>query len=234
LRLDGVDEAIKAWLDPVRVAALCKQNQQAAVCHQGKDSLHAKLVAEAAVYPSFSQHLKAAASTNAKAGEQAGPDVIVDLVYRQPLRTTLFVCKEIACLGPNGLPDAIPANRLLASPIDVPQMGLLASLPLKNGVFQNNTLGASFAENGALLELSYKSNAQAAKAAAVFDASADTFLKFSEAKRKQESEKLKTSKTEVDARKDLVKAQLELEKAQDDLDKFRAGLAGAATPALTP
>jgi hypothetical protein len=142
----------------------------------------------------------------------------------------LFVCKEVGCLDAAGLPSASPAHRLMASPVDVPQMGLLATLPLVNGPFQNNTLGAAFAENGALLELSYKSNAAVAKAAAVFDASADSLLKFSEAKRKQESEKLKVSKAEIDARTGLINSQLALEQAQANLDKFRAGQA-AGTPA---
>jgi hypothetical protein len=38
----------------------------------------------------------------------------------------------------------------------IPQLGRLASLPLRNGAFQNNTLVAEFSESGALIKVSYK------------------------------------------------------------------------------
>jgi len=94
---------------------------------------------------------------------------------------------------------------------------------LKNGPFQNNTISASFAENGTLTKVAYKSNAALAKAAEVFDASADSIMKFREAKRNQEASKLETSASELAAKKKLVDAQLDLEKSQAALDSFRKG-----------
>ncbi|MEG0885536.1 MAG: hypothetical protein RSH52_30265, partial [Janthinobacterium sp.] len=92
---------------------------------------------------------------------------------------------------------------------------------LKNETFQNNTLGASFAETGTLTKVIYKSNAAAVKAAAVFESSADTVLKFTDAKRLQESTKLDANTAELESRKKLIDAQLSVEKAQADLDNFR-------------
>lgn len=146
----------------------------------------------------------------------------VGVYYRQPLRGVLVVCKKAQCTNDAGLLTAGPDSILLNTPADVPQLGALAVLPLKNVPFQNNTISASFAESGALTKVTYKSNAAAAKAAEVFEASADTVLKFKDAKRKQESTKLDSSAAELDSQKKLVEAQLALEKAQADLDAFRS------------
>ena len=71
------------------------------------------------------------------------------------------------------------------------------------------------------VELTYKTNAAAAKAAEIFESSADTIMKFKEAKQNQGATKATAAAAELDARKKLVEAQLALEKAQSDLDKFR-------------
>lgn len=204
--IEGIDEAAEAWLDMRRSDAYCRG--QSVRC-QGRwpIELVRALKVQAAIYPQF------ATATPVST-------VITSIVYRQPVRATLFVCKEQDCLGPNGTPAAPETHVLLSSQVDVPQFGALATLPLKNGPFQNNSISASFSENGALTKVTYKSNAAAAKAAEVFESSADTVLKYKDAKRKQETTKLENSATEVQARTKLLEAQLALEKAQADLDNF--------------
>ena len=206
----GREEARKAWLDP-RAQVSCPP--AAAGCYQLPqtvfDSIDAALVGRAAVYP-FMQASVAKPSTLENG-----------IWYRQPLKSNLYVCTKDDCIVNNRF-AAEPDRVVLAAPVDVPQFGPLAFLPLKNGPFQNNNLTASFAESGALTKLTYKTNAQAAKAAEVFDASADTILKFRSAKQNQAAAKLNADVSELEARKKLVDAQLAFEKAQADLDKFRA------------
>ena len=206
--LDGVEEAGLSWLKSETVAELCKDANK---CVAGMPSeFQSKLRAVASIYPSFSKAGKS---------EFTGTSGVT---YRQPVKTTLFVCKEVSCLDEKkGSPTNTQAHTLLAAAVDIPQLGVRASLPLKNGPFQNNTISASFAENGALIKLAYKSNAAAAKAAEVFEASADTVLTYTEAKRKQQTNNLASNEAEVKAETQLLTAQLELEKAQAELDKFR-------------
>lgn len=143
------------------------------------------------------------------------------IVYRQPVKAMLLVCREAPCVKPDGELVAEPSAVVLSSPVDLPQLGPLAMLPLKNGPFQNNTIGASFSESGGLSKLTYKSNAAAAEAAKAFEGTADTLMKFKDAKRNEEKTKLETAVSEAEARKKLVDAQLALEKAQADLAQFR-------------
>ena len=55
----------------------------------------------------------------------------------------------------------------------------------------------------------------------MFESSADSIVKFSEAKRNKGTNNLEASASEVNARKKLIEAQLALEKSQAELDKFR-------------
>lgn len=226
--LRGLDEVRTDWLENERVVESCNKNP--------KECIMDKMKAQAVIYPMFMGKIAEVKKKEVE-GKDSGshtktaglpPDIdptkeANGVFYRQPARSTLFVCKEQDCLDPDNAdkPAVEAKNLLLSTVIDIPQLGTLATLPLKNGTFQNNTIGASFAEDGALTQLIYKTNAVAAKAAGVFDASAETALQYKEAKRKQETAKLGQSKSEVEAQEALLEAQLSLEKKQDELDKYR-------------
>ncbi|MEO3714120.1 hypothetical protein [Roseateles flavus] len=208
--LPGAVEALQAWLAPDP----CKGDKQCV--HPDRSRLAAAMSAQVALYaPSLP-------------GDRSNDVGEVGVFYRQPFKSTLLVCKAQVCTS-GGAIVATPDVVLVSSLVDVPQLGALAVLPLKNGPFQNNTITASFAESGALTKLAYKSNAAAAKAAEVFESSADALMKFREAKRNQETSKLEASASELAAKKKLIDAQLALEKAQADLDKFREGKSTSAT-----
>ena len=199
--IGGEEEALSAWLLPPAATEPPDGPRAAA---------RSALYAEAAVY---APHV----STNGVDGPSP-----TGIFYRQPLKSILLVCKTEKCVNAGGLQTAHPDNIILNTPYDIPQLGALAVLPLSNGPFQNNALAASFSESGALTKVTYKSNAAMAKAAEVFESSADTVLKYKEAKRSEEKTKLETALAETEARKKLVEMQLALEKAQADLNDFRA------------
>ena len=202
----GEDEAMHSWLDK-RLKRSCAPGDNN--CTQMLPEVPLALAASAALSPVMTGSGPAKPSENEKG-----------IWYRQPLKSNLYVCIQGNCLA-NGSFSAPPSRVVLASPVDVPQFGPLAFLLLENKAFQNNTIAASFAESGALTKLTYKTNASAAKAAEVFESSADTVMKFKAAKQNQGAAKATAEASELEARKKLVDAQLALEKAQADLDKFR-------------
>ncbi len=204
--LRGADEAKLAWLDK-RAKPSCLPLDDD--CYTIPTDVGTNLAASAALYP-----------FTTGGGPATQSDTEQGIWYRQPLKSLLYVCTKGDCLTAGSL-TAPPSRVVLAAPVDVPQFGPMAFLQLRNKVFQNNTIAASFAENGALTKLTYKTNAAAAKAAEIFESSADTIMKFKEAKQNQGATKATAAAAELDARKKLVEAQLALEKAQSDLDKFR-------------
>mgnify|MGYP003600269479 CR=1 FL=1 len=209
LSLTGGTEAIQAWLDTSYVD--CRGRDNCTV--PDKTALVAVVSAEAAIY---------APSVKVEPNSQVTDAPDSGVFYRQPLSGSLMVCKGRPCLT-DGAISATAEAIVLSTPVEVPQLGALAVLPLQNGPFQNNTISASFSESGGLTKLAYKSNAALAKAAEVFESSADTVMKFREAKRNQETSKLETSAAELAAKKKVIDAQLALEKSQADLAKFRDG-----------
>ena len=205
LKIEGEEIALQKWLNGPS-QAYC--NKAPEVC-DSIEKFKRSLTAYADLY------LPGLPMQNANDETQTG------IYYRQPVKATLLVCKIASCLNTQREISAHPDTILLNTLVDIPQLGALAVLPLKNETFQNNTLGASFAETGTLTKVIYKSNAAAVKAAAVFESSADTVLKFTDAKRLQESTKLDANTAELESRKKLIDAQLSVEKAQADLDNFR-------------
>jgi hypothetical protein len=145
------------------------------------------------------------------------------LVYRQPVEGLLMICAEKDCLAADGAIQVESRQTVLMSKVSVPQLGFPAALPLVNKAFQNNSLQAAFAEDGALTKVSYVSNARAAKQANVFAESADSLLKFAEAKRAQPQESLNAELAKARARTQLVEATLALERANRELESFRSG-----------
>lgn len=227
LLLHGGTEVIQAWLDPSYVDCAARAD-----CTLPDKATLAKAVsAEVAIYaPSVTP--KGAANAGvannagkppASTGTPSDPEE-TGVFYRQPLSGSLMVCKGQPCLTGGGI-SAPNAAVVLSTPVEVPQFGALAVLPLTNSTFQNNAISVSFSESGGLTKVTYKSNAALAKAGEVFESSADTLMKFREAKRNQETSKLETSAAELAAKKKVVDAQLALEKSQADLEKFRNGKA---------
>jgi hypothetical protein len=204
---DGIAAATEAWIDKA-VKDGCAPTDTSCT-----DFL-AAFAARLAVHAGF--HAPAAGAVGDKDRR-----AVAGIVYRQPVKATMLVCRGAPCVTAEGQLVAEPSAVVLSSPLDLPQLGPLAVLPLKNGPFQNNTIGASFTESGGLAKLTYKSNAAAAEAAKTFESTADTLLKFKDAKRNEERTKLETAASEAEARKKLVEAQLAYEKAQADLAQFR-------------
>lgn len=222
LEVRGAKEALNNWTTD-KMSGACTRNDLIECTNM--QNLEKELTAYATVYaPSLPKKAtpKSAAGP-AKASTQL-PDPIPDpngIYYRPPLKSQLLVCKGKPCLDGSTVQFANPSNVLLNSPVEVPQLGVLSALPLHNGPFQNNTVTASFNESGALTKATYKSNAAVARAAEVFESSADVLLKFKEAKRQQDTTKLNASVAELESRKKLAEAQLALEKAQAELDTYR-------------
>jgi hypothetical protein len=216
IELGGAKEALEAWMDKNWVSNYCRKDKE--LCANGWPGNSAEaLFAQAALNPPFTELVS------------VPPPPLGNVVYRQPVRALLFVCKKNSCLDNAGKLQAQQEDILLSSAVDVPQLGVLAALPLKNTAFQNNTLTASFAETGALTKLSYVTNASAAAAADTFTKSADIYLQYKDAKRTAEKSKLDQAKAQVDANTELLKSQLEEEKAKADLSNFLKGNANTST-----
>lgn len=220
--IHGAEEALKVWATNDFSQACVKNDLANCVNH--KDLL-AELTAYATVYaPGIDKKGSSEAVAGPTKQDTQLKDPVPDpngIYYRTPLKSQLLVCKGKPCLDGSIAQFANPSNVLLNLPVEVPQLGVLSALPLHNGPFQNNTVTASFNESGALTKATYKSNAAVAKAAEVFESSADVLLKFKEAKRQQDTTKLNASVSELESRKKLAEAQLALEKAQAELETYR-------------
>lgn len=208
--IPGAGEAATSWLR--NPAAACT------VLACGSPNTPAVLKANVA---SYLPPRTAAVPTSTSVGEDA-------IVYREPVKGLLVVCQEQKCLDSNGGLAVTPANSVLVSTADFPQRGILATLPLENKSFQNNTLVASFSETGSLQKLTYESNARAEKAAAVFESTADEVLKFTEAKRGAKKRDIETKTEEIKAETERIKAQKALE---DALKALKDGDSGATEEA---
>ncbi|WP_412558027.1 hypothetical protein [Thalassospira sp. MIT1370] len=126
--------------------------------------------------------------------------------YRVPAKAYLRSCMTSSALSTTCL--SIPEEGLLLNEfLDVPQLGVLAVLPLKNGVGQDNVLAATFSDKGMLETFSYdEKTASLEKIAGVLDDAVDNALAFKELRRTAELEDLKLEKQEVEARNALQAA----------------------------
>jgi hypothetical protein len=145
------------------------------------------------------------------------------IVYRQPARGLLLVCKGTPCLNEMGAIVAGQAATLHLGEVDVPQLGVLARLPLVNAAFQNNALEASFSESGALTRVKYDSNARAAAASKTFSDSADSLKDYAEARRGRAEARVKAEASRTRAETELLEAQLARARALRALEAFRNG-----------
>lgn len=138
------------------------------------------------------------------------------LVYRQPATAELLVCKERQCLERAG-GRVSETYRLHSMTVLLPQLGVIARLPLSNAVFQSNTFVVEFTESGAVTKLHYTDESRAETAAATFAESAEAASKLIKAREdaeighieadtkrlKAETERLRAAKERADAERAL-------------------------------
>ncbi len=134
------------------------------------------------------------------------------LVYRQPLDAHLRVFRNNFV---NQSLDGEPViETITEAVVQVPQAGIVSSLPLVNRAFDNNSLSASFAANGALTELKFTSQARAEEASKLFLESAAILQEFNEAKQSEELHQVQRRTALIEAETDLINAEKTREDAQ--------------------
>ncbi|MDX1440211.1 MAG: hypothetical protein R3284_09940 [Rubricoccaceae bacterium] len=207
VEIDGARDAVDKWFNKGKLSDVCKRPELE--CDAMGTPKTLLTWATAYLAPSNPP------ATTAPDGD--------NLIYREPARGLLMVCKHSECLDSAGKLAAKPENVVFSQVVDFPQLGVLAALPLVNKAFQNNTLTANFSESGSLTKLGYVSNARAARAAKTVEESSEALLQYAAARREADTKRMETAKAEVDAETELIKARLELEKAQAALDAFLAG-----------
>lgn len=215
----GAFEASRAWFENSALTDcyFCKQSENCSMI--GNTQVPTVLRAWVAAYLPGLNLVSSGMGTKIEGSSES------HLVYREPARGDLLVCKEKACLGPASPYNLVATTEdiVKSEPTSFPQLGALATLPLQNGPFQNNTIVAQFAESGSLTHFEYKTNARAQTAAQAFETAAGDIDAFAQARRDANKSQLDQEKDEITAEKDKVKAQLELEQALEELDAFRRG-----------
>lgn len=145
------------------------------------------------------------------------------IVYRQPADGILAICSGKPCMdSATGELQVPESERLLSTATPVPQLGVLATLAVRNGPFEDNVLKASFRPSGMLEKLEVSTKASATEASAAFKDSVDAIAKYKDLKRKEDVQKLGEQTDLLKAQKAQLDAELELEKSRKALDDFRA------------
>ena len=83
------------------------------------------------------------------------PDYSEGLLIREPIHGIIRVCEGTCPTGTD------VTSVLKAEDHSIPQLGPFVSMPLRNRIFQSQTLTMELAESGAITKLGYKSNAVA-------------------------------------------------------------------------
>jgi hypothetical protein len=211
--LRGADKASDRWFEPEGRKRYCEGTDKPCTAADAS-GVPNRLLAWAAIYLAPGTPTYSATHTQVNTGGH--------FVYREPAIGRLLVCKTEACLKGFQM-AAHREDRLLDDKIEVPQLGVLTTLPLLNKGFQNNNLEAKFSESGHLTKLEYHSNARFKAAAETFNASTESLGAYIEARREADKAALDRKTAEVEAERDRVKAQLELEQARRCLEAFQAG-----------
>ena len=251
IQLEGSYEAIDSWLDSAKLNKIKERCDETQMNREDLEDFPCGIIknlsAYAAIYPPCTKMSSTSSVSDSGSGDYSQPVPTNDqlytdnlmpqtsptactgsVVYRQPAQALLVISKGEKCLK-NGKLHVLQKNILLSSVVNVPQLGVLASLPLANEPFQNNNLAASFSETGALTSLTYNTNAKMEEAADTFSSSANIFSQFKSAQTGSENAKLDNAKTEADARTELLKALLEEEKAKTEFESYVKGKASPAT-----
>lgn len=146
-------------------------------------------------------------------GKRAEIMSLQGLVYRQPVEGEVMMCHERSCLTESGKPEIVREARLFSRSFLIPQAGVLATLPLTNGVFDSNTIVASFSTAGTLVRLQYTSEAEAETAASAFAETAGAMTKIRVESTKAETERLEAETKRLDALKKKAEAEKALKKS---------------------
>jgi trimeric autotransporter adhesin len=142
------------------------------------------------------------------------------LLYRLPVAGHFTLCKAA-----DATKDGCPGVTLLREAAQIPQLGALRVLPLKNGMFQNTGLVANFDASGNLTDVAFNTTkAIAANAATAAAAIAKDIKDFDDARRKQ----VKEAEAEAVAKAAAAKAEALAEAA-----RAQAAATAVATAART-
>jgi uncharacterized coiled-coil protein SlyX len=134
------------------------------------------------------------------------------LIYRSPVQAHLLVCQvgdPQACTV-EGATAVVVSTDVLA-----PQLGPLRLLPMKNGIFQNSMLKATFRENGGVATFNYDEKAARGKALSSASSAAVTeLLAYRDARQAFKDKKVEEAKAEEAAKKKAVLDELDAEIAR--------------------
>lgn len=157
------------------------------------------------------------------------PKEATGIHYRQPLPGRISLCR-----GSQSTCQDIPIKDRIYDAIGLaPQLGIAATLPLKNRAFQNNRLEVAFDESGSLVSLAYKD--KAAQAEVATSALADATSLFPSLGEQIQAKELLDQQREVALLGEQVKlleAQVKQKKLQEELSPVPTAEFEAAT-ALT-
>ena len=145
----------------------------------------------------LSNRIQSAALTECSSSQtKSGADNCVfdpkfGIVYRQPGFGFLQACT----------PDC-RTKIIIQKTVLVPQFGLLARLPLTNGIGDDDLLAAEFSANGSIVKLNYSSASAAAK-------SSEKFLEAAQIYAEYEKARLASKKDKIDSKLDKLEKSIE-------------------------
>lgn len=143
------------------------------------------------------------------------------IVYRQNVETEVAIC-AVRCRASDGQLDVPRSERVYSAKHVFPQLGPLAVLPLKNGMFEDNILKADWNDSGGVSRIEFSSSSQAEKASAALLDGVTKASEFVAAKRAAKVESSNTGRTEelavIEHQKSLLRKKIELKEVQDEYD----------------
>lgn len=150
----------------------------------------------------------------------------VGIVYRQPARADVLVCKTKACVDGEGVPVA-PADRILDTPVMFPQLGVMASLDLTNGFAQDNKMGIEFGADGSITKFSFDDQERATATTQMLLDNAQKLSDFAKARQEQKKAAEVPELDALKAENAKLQALIDQEKLKQELLKLRGGAAPA-------
>lgn len=157
------------------------------------------------------------------------------IVYRQPAYVMLRVCGGTCEAG--GSNGALGGDGVAYAGVHaIPQLGVKATLPFSNGLFEDNLLNVTFGESGQPKVVTFESKASAERAAASAKEIADGYLgfvkgresdrlEFLKGRRADEEGQLALDSKRRDAQVDVLSDRLDMLKKLEALEAARAGTA---------
>ena len=160
------------------------------------------------------------------------------IVYRQPAHMLLKVCPGTCDLTSNGqalAPGVVLGDQFAYAAVHAfPQFGAKASLPLSNGLFEDNGLKITFGESGQPKTVSFNSKSAAERASASAKEIGDGYLgfikgrqtdqlDFRKALRADEEGQISLDTKRRDAQMDTLDDRLETLKKYQALENARSG-----------